>query len=104
MPGQEMVRSIKLQQRSLSRERERMIQGIQERADNEAMAHGAAMYSVLSGFGEENVEITPAYLETVTPGMCPRTSIQFGISSSFLERGRHLAELYTLNRRQMIAF
>jgi hypothetical protein len=104
MPMQETVRSIKMQQRSLSRERERMIQGIQGRADNGGTAHSAAIHSVLNGFGEEEVEITPAYSDTLVPGRSPQTSIQFGPSSSFCEKGRQLGEAYTLNRRQTIAF
>lgn len=102
-PRQELVRSIKSQQKSLSRERERMIQGIQEPAKMKATGHRTAVYSVLNSFGEDEVEITSSDSQTQVLERYPRTSIQFGPSTSFSEGGRQLAESYTLNRRQAIA-
>lgn len=102
-PRQELVRSIKSQEKSLSRERERMIQGIQEPAKMKATGHRTAVYSVLNSFGEDEVEITSSDSQTQVLERYPRTSIQFGPSTSFSEGGRQLAESYTLNRRQAIA-
>lgn len=94
---------IKSQQKSLSRERERIIQGIQEPAKMKATGHRTAVYSVLNSFGEDEVEITSSDSQTQVLERYPRTSIQFGPSTSFSEGGRQLAESYTLNRRQAIA-
>jgi hypothetical protein len=104
IPRQEQVRSIKSQQTSVSREREKMIQGIQSQPDSYTTGHSEAVQSVLNGFGEDDIDITPADLETVARGTGPSTSIRFGPTTSFLEAGRQLAESFTLNRRQSIAF
>ena len=83
-PSQELVNSIRSQQRSVSREKERMIQGMQSGPDGYAASEG----------GEHG------------PGgdQFPSTRLQFGPSTSFLAAGRELAESFTLNRRQSIAF
>ncbi|EKG08957.1 DNA helicase PIF1 ATP-dependent [Macrophomina phaseolina MS6] len=80
-----------------------MIQGIQRQPDANATAHSAAVYSVLGGFGEQNVHITDADSETLAQSTEPSTSVQFGPSTSFSEAGRQLAERLTLNQRQSIA-
>ena len=54
-PGQEQVWSIKVQQASASRERERMIQGIQSLLDGDRIAFRRPSHSVLPGFGEEGL-------------------------------------------------
>jgi hypothetical protein len=89
---------------SVSREREKMIQGIQSQPDSNTTGHSEAVHSILSGFGEDDIDITPADSETLVRGTGPSTSIQFGSATSFLEAGRRLAELFTLNQRQSIAF
>lgn len=103
MPGQEQVRSIKSQQMSASREKEKMIQGIQSQPDNNTTGHGSAVYNGLNGFGEHGAHLTAA--DSEAPARCagPSTSIQFGPSTSFSEAGRQLAESFTLNRKQSIA-
>jgi hypothetical protein len=102
MPEQRMVKSIKSQQRSLSREKERRIQGIQTQVDEDRAGQSAAVYDALDGFGED-VEIPRANFETLVP-RCSRTRLQLGQASSFVEGGRQLGESYTLNQRQTIAF
>ena len=76
-----------------------MIQGIQ----NMAAAHGtdcsAAVQSVLTGFGNGDIQMTAVDLEEY-----PRVEVQFGPSTSFLQAGRRLVEQLTLNKRQAIAF
>lgn len=103
VPGQDKVKSIKSQQSSASRARERMIQGIQEQAYSNAECHGAATYRVLNGFGEDDIGIVPLNVEAEVRTSGPSASLQFGPSTSFSESGRQVAELLTLNRRQSIA-
>jgi hypothetical protein len=103
IPGQDKVKSIKSQQASLSRERERMVQGIQERPEQNTNGHGAAVYNVLSGFGEDDVGITQEDSGMVIWNTEPSASVQFGPSTSFSGIGKQLAESLTLNERQSIA-
>ena len=103
IPGQQHLRYIKSQQSSLSLEREKMIQGIQQQLDVNTTTHSAAAYSVLSGFGEQNVDVTAADSESLDQNTEPSMDIRFGMSTSFSEVGRWLAKSFTLNRRQNIA-
>src|SRR2546429_2216526 len=103
IPRQEHLRHIKSQQKSLSKEREKMIKGIQRQPDVNTTAHSAAVYSVLNGFGDQNVHITATDSETLAQGSEPSMNIRFGASTSFAKAGRQLAESFTLNRRQSIA-
>ncbi|KAJ4182051.1 hypothetical protein NW759_17757 [Fusarium solani] len=107
IPPQDQVKAIKSQQVRASRERERMIQGIQNMAAADKTEHSAAVRSVLTGFGEEDVQMTAADLEE-TAGEAgeggPRMEVDFGASTSFLEAGKALAARFTLNKRQTIAF
>ena len=80
-----------------------MIQGIQGQPHVDTMAHSTAVYSTLHGFGEQNVDVTVKDSETVMLATEPSMSIQLGISTSFSEAGRQLADTFTLNRRQSIA-
>ena len=66
IPRQEQLKHIKSQQKSQSREREKMIQGIQGQPNVNTMAHSAAVYSTLHGFGEQNVDIMDEDSETLT--------------------------------------
>jgi hypothetical protein len=97
VPRQEQIKSIKSQQISLSREREKMIQGMQTQSDDNSEVRGAAVCGVLDGLGEQNMPFMAG-----SPG--PSTIIRFGSCTSFLEAGRQLTGALTLNRRQSIAF
>ncbi|RYC76658.1 hypothetical protein BFJ63_vAg20465, partial [Fusarium oxysporum f. sp. narcissi] len=66
--------------------------------------HSAAVRSVLTGFGEEDIQMTAADLEETAAEAGPRMEVDFGASTSFLEAGKALAARFTLNRRQTIAF
>jgi len=103
IPAQEHLRHIKSQQKSLSKEREKMIQGIQRLPDVNTAAHSAAVYSVLNGSGDQNIHLTATDSETLGRAIQPSMDIQFGASTSFSEAGMRLAELFTLNHRQSIA-
>jgi hypothetical protein len=59
---------------------ERMIQGIQGHADGSVDSHNAAIYRVLSGFGEDDISVTSRDLEAVMRNRGPSTRIQFGPS------------------------
>ena len=101
VPGQDKVRSIKTQQASMSRERERRIKGIQEQAYSNATIQDAPAYRVLSGFGEDDISVGQPTAEPELSG--PAASIRLGPSTSFSEVGRQVAQLLTLNHRQTIA-
>ncbi|KAF4448962.1 ATP-dependent DNA helicase PIF1, partial [Fusarium albosuccineum] len=104
IPPQGQVKAIKSQQTCASRERERMIQGIQNMARTDETGHSAAVWSVLTGFGEDDVQMTAADLEETADEGGPRMGVDFGASTSFLEAGKALAARFTLNKRQTIAF
>ncbi|KAH6956008.1 hypothetical protein BKA56DRAFT_602814, partial [Ilyonectria sp. MPI-CAGE-AT-0026] len=105
IPPQDQVKAIKSRQICASRERERMIQGIQNMAAAHKTDHGAAVRSVLTGFGEVDIQMTAADLEEETAGEAgPGIEVDFGASTSFLEAGKALAVRFTLNKRQTIAF
>jgi hypothetical protein len=104
VPDQAKIKSIKSQQASASRERERMIQGIQGEAGASADSHNAAVYRVMSGFGEDDISITSADPETIIQTGGPSTRIRFRPSTSFSQAGKDVAEMFTLNQRQNIAF
>jgi len=103
VPEQEKVRSIKSQQTSLSKERERMIQGIQEQRDNDTGSHAAAVDGLLSGFGEDDFEVRAQESENQGQSRGPSTTLQFGPSTSFSEAGRQVAASLTFNRMQSVA-
>jgi len=71
---------------------------IAERGRSQYEHHGAVVYGAFSRFRD-----TVADLETLGRGRDPSTCVQFGPTTSFLEAGRELAELFTPNRRQSIA-
>jgi len=103
VPPQDQVKAIKSQQICASKERVKMIQGIQ----NMAAAHGtdrsAAARSVLTGFGDGDIQMTAADLEETVDDADPRVEVRFGPSTSFLEAGKALVARLTLNKRQAIA-
>jgi hypothetical protein len=104
IPKQDKLRAIKSQQTKASQERERMIQGIQNLGANSTTEHSAAVYSVLNGFGEQDIHITATDSEIPEQSTGPSMSIQVGPSTLFFDVGMQLAESLTLNRRQTVAF
>ncbi|OAQ58651.1 ATP-dependent DNA helicase PIF1 [Pochonia chlamydosporia 170] len=107
IPAQKELRAIKSQQTAASRERERMIQGIQHVADNRDRAttnRSAAIEDVLNGFGEQDIRVTAAHPKGRSLDSSPQAKVRLGPSTSFLQAGRRLVELFTLNRRQSVAF
>jgi hypothetical protein len=105
VPDQGRLRSIKSQQASMSREREKMIQGIQSRPqpDRGTTGHAAAVHEILSGFGEQDVDLTEADSDRLARGAAPSASVRFGPATSFAEAERRLSESFTLNWKQGIA-
>ncbi|KAJ6436263.1 ATP-dependent DNA helicase PIF1 [Purpureocillium lavendulum] len=103
LPSQDQVRGIKSQQMSASREREMMIQGIQSGPSVAGADHSAALRAVMSGFGEDSIEVAatdaPERYDARGTGM----EVQIGSSRSFLAAGREWAKQSTLNKRQSIA-
>ncbi|CAH0019562.1 unnamed protein product [Clonostachys rhizophaga] len=107
VPAQRLLRSIKSQQTNASREMERMIQGIQGiqgLTDHNTAGRDASVNAVLSGFGEQDVQLSVADVEESMPNRGPAASVQLGPSTSFLAAGRQLAERFTLNHKQSVAF
>ncbi|KAM4063431.1 PIF1-like helicase [Hirsutella rhossiliensis] len=103
VPPQDQVKAIKSQQTSASRERVKMIQGIQSMATAHGTDRGAAERSVLTGFGEEGVQITAAEAEETAGNAEAGMEVRLGPSTSFLEAGKGLTRRLTLNRKQAIA-
>lgn len=68
VPAQSQVRAIKSQQICASREREKMIQGIQSVATAPMNDRRAAVRSVLTGFGEDDVQMTAEDFEETGVG------------------------------------
>ncbi|RYC79720.1 hypothetical protein BFJ63_vAg17395 [Fusarium oxysporum f. sp. narcissi] len=101
--GKSMSKSIKSQQTSASREKEKMIQGIQNQPDSDTAGHESAVCNMLNGFGEHEVRHTATDSETIGRCVRPSTTIEFGSSTSFSEAGRQLSRSFALNRKQGIA-
>jgi len=104
IPSQGQVRAIKSQQMSASRERERMIRGIQNVPLTVQTDHGDALRSVFSGFGEDEIDVSAADNREASGFADAGMEVQLGPSSSFLAAGREWARRLTLNRRQSVAF
>ena len=105
VPDQNQINSILKQQRSMSKQRERMIQGIQEPPLAVTMGREAELTQVETGFGEGHiVVIRETDPEPSMPSPEPTSTVQWGPSTSFEEAGRQVAQRLTLNRRQTIAF
>lgn len=86
---QEDLRFIKSQQNGLSREKERMIQGIQSQAQLGITSDSDAVQDVLSGFGEDiNIPI-------IVDKAAPSASIRFAPSTLFLQAAKMLTDFYT---------
>ncbi|KJZ69552.1 hypothetical protein HIM_11065 [Hirsutella minnesotensis 3608] len=104
VPPQDQVKAIKSQQTCASRERVKMIQGIQSMAAAHGTDRGAAERSVLTGFGEEDVQMTGAEAEETAGNAGAGMEVRLGPSTSFLEAGKGLTKRWTLNKKQAIAF
>ncbi|KJZ71586.1 hypothetical protein HIM_09055 [Hirsutella minnesotensis 3608] len=104
IPPQSQLRAIKSQQIRASREREKMIQGIQSVATAPVGDRRATVRSVLTGFGEDDIAMTAADVEETVAEASAGMEMRFGASTSFLEAGKDLAARFTLNRKQAIAF
>ncbi|KAM5349348.1 hypothetical protein ACJ41O_005853 [Fusarium nematophilum] len=104
VPAQRLLKSIKSQQTSASRETEKMIQGVQCVSNWNAASGDAAVDSVISGFGEQEVQLTAREPEEERPSVLPTAEVRFGPPTTFLAAGRQLAERFTLNRKQSVAF
>ncbi|XP_044715322.1 PIF1-like helicase domain-containing protein [Hirsutella rhossiliensis] len=104
VPPQDQVKAIKSQQTCASRERVKMIQGIQSMAPAHGTDRGAAERSVLTGFGEEDVQMTRAEAEETAGNAGAGMEVRLGPSTSFLEAGKGLTTRLTLNKKQAIAF
>ncbi|KAG5778224.1 hypothetical protein H9Q73_008110 [Fusarium xylarioides] len=103
IPRQEQLRSIKSQQNGLSREREKMIQGLQNQLGGTAAADGVAAHSGSDRPGQQDDPTTHADQRGPSRDTGPSTGVMFGSSTSFCETGRQVAESFTLNQRQSIA-
>ncbi|KAM4062083.1 PIF1-like helicase [Hirsutella rhossiliensis] len=64
----------------------------------------AALRRVMTGFGEDEVEMTMADSDETAIDAGAGMDVQFGPSTSFLAAGKVLATRLTLNKRQSIAF
>ncbi|KAH7248237.1 hypothetical protein B0J15DRAFT_468262 [Fusarium solani] len=104
IPPQDQVKAIKSQQIYASKERVKIIQGIQNIAAAHRTNRSAAAQSILAGFGDRDIQMTAADLEEMVDDADPRVKVRFGPSTSFLEASKDLVARLTLNKRQAIAF
>ncbi|XP_044717895.1 ATP-dependent DNA helicase [Hirsutella rhossiliensis] len=104
IPPQSQVRAIKSQQTCASREREKMIRGIQSVPTAAVTDRRAAVRSVLTGFGDDDIQMTAADLEETVEEASAGMEIRLGTSTSFIEAGKALVARFTLNKKQAIAF
>ncbi|KAH7302896.1 hypothetical protein B0I35DRAFT_403075 [Stachybotrys elegans] len=94
VPTQRLLKSIKSQQASTSREIVKMIQGIQGMND----------VAVNDGPQRRRSHDETARRDSSEPGVGPTVAVCFGPSTSFMAAGRQLVERFTLNEKQSIAF
>ncbi|XP_044715960.1 PIF1-like helicase domain-containing protein [Hirsutella rhossiliensis] len=88
LPPQDQVKAIKSQQASASEERERMIQGIQSTPVAWGSDRRAALRRVMTGFGEDEIEITMADSDETASDVNAGMRVLFGPSASFFAAGR----------------
>ncbi|EXL90209.1 hypothetical protein FOIG_16527 [Fusarium odoratissimum NRRL 54006] len=88
IPRQEQLRSIKSQQNGLSREQEKMIQGLQNQLGGTAAADGVAAHSGSDRLGQQDDPTTHADQRGPSRDTGPSTGVMFGASTSFCETGR----------------
>lgn len=91
IPSPDQLRSIKMQQGSLSREREKTIQGIQMHT------------TPCAAITKEDEHVLETDIQSTDEHLPPSTTVQLGTSTSFSEGGRQLAQCFSLNKRQSIA-
>ncbi|XP_044714650.1 PIF1-like helicase domain-containing protein [Hirsutella rhossiliensis] len=102
IPPQSQVRAIKSQQTCASRRGEDD-PGIQSVPPAEVTDRRAAVRSVLTGFGDDDILMTAADLEETVEASAGM-EIRLGASTSFIEAGKALVARFTLNKKQAIAF
>lgn len=78
IPNQDQVRSIKSQQASASRERERMIQGIQGLVNGDRSIQGRPSQNVPDGFGDEDSHAAIVGSDPLVGATEPSVNVQFG--------------------------
>ncbi|KAJ4191685.1 hypothetical protein NW759_016677 [Fusarium solani] len=103
LPPQDQVKAIKSQQMSASKERERMIQGIHSTPGVWESNRRAALRSVMTGFGEDDIAMTTADSDETAGEIDAGMHVEFGPSTSFFAAGKVLIARLTLNKRQSIA-
>lgn len=89
---------------SASKERERMIQGMQSTPGVWESDRRAVLRGVITGFGEEDIAITTADSNETAGDTDTGICIQFGPLTSFFTAGKELVISLTLNKMQSIAF
>lgn len=105
VPPQAQLRAIKSQQTSASRERVKMIQGMQSIATaGGGTDRAAAAQSILAGFGEDDVDLTEADAGGPVIEAHAGMTVRLGPSTSFVHAGKVIAARLTLNKKQSIAF
>ncbi|KAI8648527.1 ATP-dependent DNA helicase [Fusarium keratoplasticum] len=90
LPPQDQVKAIKSQQVSASKERERMIQGIQSKPAVWESDRRAALQSVMAGFGEDDIEMATADSDETAGDADAGMHVEFGPSTSFFAAGKEL--------------
>ncbi|KJZ68516.1 hypothetical protein HIM_12092 [Hirsutella minnesotensis 3608] len=80
-----------------------MIQGMQNISAGHGTDRCAATRSVLTGFGDEDIQMTAADLEGTVGDAEPSVEVRLGPSATFLETGKDLVARLTLNQKQAIA-
>ncbi|KAJ6437985.1 hypothetical protein O9K51_09407 [Purpureocillium lavendulum] len=103
VPPQDQLKAIKSQQVGASKERVKMIQGIQGMAAAHGTDRSAAARSILAGFGDGDIPMTEADLEETASSGVPSVEVQFGPSTSFLAVGKDIVARLTLNKKQAVA-
>jgi hypothetical protein len=99
--GKKQVAAVRKQQHKLSTERVKAIKGLQGMVTENSEGRNAVVQNLLNGFGEDDVDITPADSDGVAnhDGE-PSMNIAFGPSTTYLDVARRLSERFTLNERQ----
>ncbi|KAM4067436.1 AAA domain-containing protein [Hirsutella rhossiliensis] len=103
VPPQDQVKAIKSQQTSASRRGEDDT-GYTKHGHGPRHRSWRGGRSVLTGFGEEGVQITAAEAGETAGNAEAGMEVRLGPSTSFLEAGKGLTRRLTLNKKQAIAF
>ncbi|KNB16808.1 hypothetical protein FOXG_21800 [Fusarium oxysporum f. sp. lycopersici 4287] len=89
VPPQGQVKAIKAQQIRASREKEKMIQGIQSTVAAHGTDRSAVVQSLLTGFGEEDIQMTAADFEGTPVNASPSMEVHFDNSFKAEQRHQH---------------